>query len=92
MSESPTGAAALPRDLLDILVCPLGKAPLRVEGDLLVCTRCGAGYRVEDGVPNMLVDDAVLPDGVSSTAELECSRATDAGDSERESAAETPGA
>ena len=28
-------------ELLALLVCPMGKAPLRREGDTLICTRCG---------------------------------------------------
>ncbi len=65
-------AQLLPQDLLDLLVCPIGKKPLRVEGDLLICTECGAGYRVTDGIPNMLIEEAVLPDGVSDPQELSC--------------------
>jgi uncharacterized protein len=49
---------ALPADLLDILVCPVDKAPVRQEGDRLVCTQCGRRYPIEDGIPNMLVDAA----------------------------------
>lgn len=45
------------QDLLDILVCPLDKQPLRVEGDVLVCTSCGRRFPIEDGIPNMLVDE-----------------------------------
>ena len=30
--------------LLSLLVCPLGKAPLRREGDDLICTRCGPRF------------------------------------------------
>jgi uncharacterized protein YbaR (Trm112 family) len=80
MTESrPGGAAAsgeergvIPPDLLEILRCPLGKAPLRLEGDALVCTRCGLTYRIEDGIPNMLVDEAALPPGVSDLKQVAC--------------------
>lgn len=44
-------------ELLEILVCPLDKSPLRVEGHDLVCSNCGRRYGIEDGIPNMLVDD-----------------------------------
>jgi hypothetical protein len=77
--EAQSGASAsarpsgpIPQDLLEILVCPLGKAPLRLEGDSLVCTRCGLAYRIEDGIPNMLVEDAVLPPGASSYKDVAC--------------------
>ena len=59
-------------DLLEILACPIGKAPLELASDKLVCTRCGAKYRIEDDIPIMLIEEAELPDGVNSVEELEC--------------------
>ncbi|WP_337174250.1 Trm112 family protein [Paludisphaera sp.] len=61
-------------DLLAILVCPLGRAPLRQEGDSLVCTKCGLRYAVRDGIPNMLYEEAELPEGVKSIADLACAK------------------
>jgi uncharacterized protein YbaR (Trm112 family) len=74
MSDPSAGqpAAAIPADLLEILRCPLGKAPLRLEADSLVCTRCGLRYRIEDGIPNMLVDEAALPPGVTDVKQVAC--------------------
>lgn len=62
----------IPQDLLEILVCPLGKAPLRLEGETLVCTKCGLVYPIEDGIPSMLVDEAKLPPGVTDLKQLAC--------------------
>lgn len=45
-------------ELLEILVCPIDRQPVRLTDDHLVCTACGRRYPVEDGVPNMLVDDS----------------------------------
>jgi len=59
-------------DLLKILVCPLGKAELRLENDKLVCTRCGVKYRIEDDIPIMLIEEAELPEGVTTIDQLEC--------------------
>jgi uncharacterized protein YbaR (Trm112 family) len=59
-------------DLLALLVCPLGKAPLRREGNILVCTRCGPRFAIEDDIPNMLIEEATLPEHCTSIAELEC--------------------
>ncbi|MER3416489.1 MAG: hypothetical protein C4297_09795 [Gemmataceae bacterium] len=60
-------------ELLQILVCPLGKAPLRQEGDTLVCTRCGPRFRItREGFPNMLIEEAELPEGTRSIEELPC--------------------
>lgn len=70
---TPAGApSALPPDLLEILVCPLGRAPLRQEGEYLVCTKCGLGYKVDDGIPNMLIDEARLPAGATDLKQVAC--------------------
>ena len=64
------------QELLDILACPIGKAPLTLEDGKLVCSSCGAKYRIEDDIPIMLIEEAELPDGVSSVDELKCSAPT----------------
>ena len=62
------------KELLDILACPLGKKPLKLEGDKLVCTGCGLRFSIKDDIPIMLVEEAELPEGVSSIEELSCYR------------------
>ena len=50
----------LPRELLDVLVCPKSKQPLvyfETEGFLL-CPASRLRYRIDDGVPVLLVDEA----------------------------------
>ena len=64
--------------LLSLLVCPLGKAPLRREGETLICTRCGPSFSIKDDIPNMLIEEAQLPAGCSSLANLVCVRSGDA--------------
>jgi uncharacterized protein len=64
--------------LLSLLVCPLGKAPLRREGDVLICTRCGPRFSIEDDIPNMLIEEAELPAGCSALASLPCVKSGDA--------------
>jgi len=59
-------------ELLDLVVCPLGKKPLRREGEFLVCTNCGLKYSLEPGFPVLLPEEAVLPDGIESFEELPC--------------------
>jgi len=46
--------------LLEILVCPLTKAPLRYdrEAQELVSEEAGLAYPIRDGIPIMLVDEA----------------------------------
>lgn len=51
---------ALDQELLDILVCPESKAPLIYFEDegFLFCPESRLKYRVTDGIPVMLVDEA----------------------------------
>ena len=46
--------------LLDILVCPLTKGPLRYdrEAQELISDKAGLAYPIRDGIPIMLVDEA----------------------------------
>jgi uncharacterized protein YbaR (Trm112 family) len=44
-------------ELLEILACPICKTAVRLEGEQLVCYRCGRHYQIEDGIPIMLVED-----------------------------------
>jgi uncharacterized protein YbaR (Trm112 family) len=46
--------------LLDVLACPVDKGPLLwfEDEDILYNPRLKKSYRVEDGVPVMLVDEA----------------------------------
>jgi uncharacterized protein YbaR (Trm112 family) len=60
------------KELLDVLCCPIGKAPLKQEDDSLICTFCGVVYQIKDGIPILLTDEAVLPDGINSISELKC--------------------
>lgn len=50
----------LPRELLEILVCPRCRGPLehRPAPEALLCRACGVAYRVEDGIPILLIDEA----------------------------------
>ena len=51
----------VPADLLEILVCPRCKGALRADPaeSRLVCEACRLAYAVRDGIPIMLVDEAV---------------------------------
>jgi uncharacterized protein YbaR (Trm112 family) len=46
--------------LLDILVCPLTKGPLRYDAAAqeLISDQAGLAYPIRDGIPIMLVDEA----------------------------------
>jgi hypothetical protein len=53
---------AISKELLEILVCPLDKAPLELKPDEsgLKCTLCKRVYPVRDDIPVMLLDEAVV--------------------------------
>jgi uncharacterized protein YbaR (Trm112 family) len=50
------------KELLEILACPICKKPLTLEdnGQSLKCGECRRVYAIRDGIPNMLVDEAVI--------------------------------
>lgn len=58
MSDKP--ATPIDPKLLEILVCPLTKGPLRYDAQAqeLVSDRAGLAYPIRDGIPIMLVDEA----------------------------------
>jgi len=51
---------AISKDLLEILVCPLCKAPVELLQDenALKCVQCKRVYPIRDDIPVMLVDEA----------------------------------
>jgi uncharacterized protein YbaR (Trm112 family) len=56
----PTGQRKVDAKLLEILVCPLTKQPLRYDAECqeLISEQAGLAYPIRDGIPIMLVDEA----------------------------------
>jgi uncharacterized protein len=52
----------IPKELLDILVCPVCKAPVRLiaDGSGLKCGSCRRVYPVRDDIPVMLPEEATI--------------------------------
>ncbi len=50
----------LPRELLDILVCPACKGDLEYDqtNQKLACNACRLRYPIEDDIPIMLINEA----------------------------------
>ncbi|MBE17465.1 MAG: hypothetical protein CMH79_01765 [Nitrospinae bacterium] len=48
-------------DFLSILACPICKKPLELskDGNFLISREAEKVYRIEDGIPVLLVDEAV---------------------------------
>jgi uncharacterized protein len=54
------GATDIDPKLLEILVCPLTKGPLRYDraAQELISDEAGLAYPIRDGIPIMLIDEA----------------------------------
>ncbi|WP_127783827.1 Trm112 family protein [Rhodococcus sp. X156] len=62
-------AVSLDPQLMEILACPCPEhAPLRAgsatdpDADALTCTSCGRTFPVVDGIPVLLLDEALHPE------------------------------
>jgi uncharacterized protein len=53
---------AVAQELLDILVCPLDKTPVKLTADQngLKCPACRRVYPIREDIPVMLVDEASI--------------------------------
>jgi len=51
---------AMDKELLEILACPKCKGELQptVDESALRCVACRLSYRVDDGIPILLIDEA----------------------------------
>ncbi len=58
--QTPAKKTTVDPKLLEILVCPLTKGPLRYDkkAQELVSEQAGLAYPIRDGIPIMLVDEA----------------------------------
>ena len=58
--DAATGDDRVDPKLLEILVCPLTKSPLRYDAEAqeLISDQAGLAYPIRDGIPIMLVDEA----------------------------------
>jgi uncharacterized protein YbaR (Trm112 family) len=64
-AESPNSVGPLGLEpwLIEILACPACRAAVQVDeaASTIVCTGCRLVYPVRDGIPIMLVDEALRP-------------------------------
>jgi len=60
-------------ELLEILRCPLDpRQRLTLEGDRLICQRCSLIFKIKDGFPVLVAEEAELPVGRDSLSQLPC--------------------
>lgn len=57
-AEAKPGETPLKPEFLAMLVCPQSHKPLVQKGNRLLCKESGLAYRVEDGIPILLIDEA----------------------------------
>jgi uncharacterized protein len=64
-------------DFLEILRCPLNpsRTRLQLRDNKLICERCALCFPIKDGFPILVAEEAELPPGCESLAELPCQRA-----------------
>lgn len=57
------------KELLDILACPVCKLGIEYRENTrdLKCPDCGRVYPIRNGIPIMLIDEAVIEDTVRDT-------------------------
>lgn len=60
--EPPRLGGEVDAELLSILACPLDKQPVTRQGNYLVCQDCQRHYPIRDGIPVMLIDEALTPE------------------------------
>ncbi len=60
MSDNPSDAIAIDPRLLEILVCPVSRAPLRYDREKqeLISKSARLAYPIRDGIPILLADEA----------------------------------
>lgn len=63
-------------EMLEVLRCPIDptrEARLVVEDDVkLMCSRCRVQFKIREGFPSLLSEEATLPDGAENLRMLPC--------------------
>ena len=65
--EPPKLGGEVDPELLEILACPLDKQPVSRQGNYLVCSACQRHYPIREGIPVMLIDEALTPEQAAAT-------------------------
>ncbi len=61
--------------LLEMIRCPLDpRQRLTLEGNRLICQRCSLIFKIKDGLPVLVAEEAELPAGCDSLNQLLCQR------------------
>lgn len=68
LSEPPKLGGHVDAELLEILACPVDKEGITRQGDFLVCAQCDRHYPIRDGIPVMLIDEALTREQATKLA------------------------
>ena len=63
-------------DLLAILRCPLNPSQTKLvpDGEQLRCERCAVLFKIKDGFPVLVAEEAILPAGCECLDDLPCKK------------------
>jgi uncharacterized protein YbaR (Trm112 family) len=65
----------IPAETLALLRCPIDPsrtATLEAAEDALICSRCRTRFRISEGIPNLIAEEALLPEGCTDIRRLPC--------------------
>ena len=66
-TEPPKLGGEVDAELLAILACPLDKKPVTRQGNYLVCQECQRHYPIREGIPVMLIDEALTAEQAAAS-------------------------
>jgi len=72
MTEPKAPEPGYDRHMLEALVCPLTQGRLRFDAERqeLISEAAGLAYPIRDGIPVLLIEEALMPDGIASLDEF----------------------
>jgi uncharacterized protein YbaR (Trm112 family) len=70
MARDMSDTSPIDAEVLNVFRCPLTRSRLAQEGNELVAEVGGLRYPINDGIPILLIEEAKLPEGVTSLDEL----------------------
>jgi uncharacterized protein YbaR (Trm112 family) len=53
----------LSQDIVRLLACPVCRVDVMLDGETILCGKCGRRYPIRGGIPIMLVEEADTPPG-----------------------------
>ncbi|NLE30272.1 MAG: Trm112 family protein [Phycisphaerae bacterium] len=53
------------KELLEILICPDCRGNVEKKDEFIVCSDCGKRYPIREGIPIMLITEALPPENTN---------------------------